>query len=62
MNTQLKAARLACNWTQEQVADKLDVSLWAVARWESGASHPKPYNQKLLCKLFGKTPEELGFT
>lgn len=29
-------------------------------RWEAGVQHPGPYYRRLLCRLYGKSPESLG--
>ncbi len=55
----LKARRVACNMTQEFVAEALGVSRQAVSKWESGRSDPSTTNLMALAKLYGLTPEEL---
>jgi transcriptional regulator with XRE-family HTH domain len=57
----LKAQRLKKNWTQVYVATMIGTSDVEVSRWETGAAEPTLYFREQLCKLFGKTPEELGF-
>ncbi len=59
-NERLKAHRLKKNWTQVYVATMIGTSDVEVSRWETGASIPSLYFREKLCKLFGKTPEELG--
>ncbi len=58
----LREARKSCKLTQAQVAAKLDVDTRTVSRWENGKSTPEPYARRLLCKLYSKNEEELGFT
>jgi transcriptional regulator with XRE-family HTH domain len=48
-------------WTQPELAEKLEVDVKTVSRWETGLGMPKSENRRKLCALFGKTPEELGF-
>lgn len=55
----LKNRRVACNMTQEFVAEALGVSRQAVSKWESGRSDPSTTNLMALAKLYGLTPEEL---
>ena len=45
--------------SQQELADKLDVSRQAVSKWESGASDPSTTNLMALAKLFGVTAEEI---
>lgn len=72
-NTALKRERLCRSWTQEQAADALyqfcvnearergDINAKMISRWETGENAPSLFYQQKLCKLFGKTPEELAF-
>ncbi len=55
----LKSRRVACNMTQEFVAETLGVSRQAVSKWESGRSDPSTTNLMALARLYGLTPEEL---
>lgn len=59
---QLSEARYEKCWSLEEVAERIDVDPATVARWEKGESTPRPANLRQLCKLFGKTVRELGFT
>jgi tetratricopeptide (TPR) repeat protein/transcriptional regulator with XRE-family HTH domain len=67
--------KLRC-WTLEQVADALDklcqeeprarrrdgmINESMVSRWERGIHPPSPFYQRMLCKLFDKSAEALGF-
>src|SRR5436305_8442236 len=58
----LREARKSCGLTQAQVAAELEVDTKTVSRWENGECTPQPYAQRKLCSLYGKSPEELGFT
>jgi len=40
--------RKQIGYTQQQLADKLNVSFQAVSKWENGITHP---NIEVLCKL-----------
>ncbi len=35
----LQYLRKSCNFTQEELAEKLDISRQAVSKWETGVSH-----------------------
>ncbi len=61
-NALLRQAREACGWTQAEVAERIECpSSVAISRWENGSVIPGMYYQSKLCKLFQKTPAELGF-
>lgn len=45
--------------TQEQLAEKLNVSRQAVSRWESGESAPDMYNLSAICRCFGVSSDYL---
>ena len=46
-------------WSQEDLADKLDISRQAVSKWEVGTSTPDIDNLMKLSKLFSKPIDEL---
>jgi len=50
--TALKRARLEKRWKQEDLANKLHVTLRAVVSWETGARIPSSGMVFLLCMLF----------
>lgn len=57
----IKQAREELDMTQEDLAEKLEVSRQAVSKWELGASVPSPENLKLLEEVLGvefPPPEE----
>jgi transcriptional regulator with XRE-family HTH domain len=61
-NQRLREARKLRGWSQDYVAKAIgatDEKL--VGRWERGEHVPSPYYQKLLCELFAKNAQELGF-
>lgn len=47
------------NITQEQLADRLDVSRQAVSKWESGLSYPDMSKMLQICKILNCTLEDL---
>lgn len=46
-------------WSQEDFAEKLDVSRQAVSRWENGTALPDSQNILRISKLFGVTADYL---
>lgn len=59
----IKQAREDLGMTQEDLAERLEVSRQAVSKWELGASGPSPENLKILEEVLGVTflaPEEPG--
>ena len=56
---QLSKLRKEANLTQEDLAEKCDVSRQAVAKWESGESLPDIYKISQIAKLFEVSLEEL---
>ena len=56
---QLSKLRKEANMTQEDLAEKCDVSRQAVAKWESGESLPDIYKISQIAKLFEVSLEEL---
>lgn len=60
-NRLLRDARKQYGWTQQEVADKIGVAVVSVGRWERGEVFPRRYERDLLCELFQKNAQELGF-
>jgi len=58
-NENLKYLRKKEGLTQEQLAEKLNVSRQAVTKWESGQALPDIVNLKEIAVLFGVTTDEL---
>ncbi|HEU5384008.1 MAG TPA: helix-turn-helix transcriptional regulator [Ktedonobacteraceae bacterium] len=56
----LAQARRDLGLSQRDLANRLNVSLQEVWRWENGIAHPYPRHRQLLCTFFQKTAEELG--
>lgn len=51
--------RKACGMSQEELAEKLNVSRQAVSRWESGTAMPDANNILQISRLFGVTTDYL---
>lgn len=47
------------NWTQEQLADALDISRQAVSKWESDAAYPDTDKLMQLAELYGVSVDYL---
>jgi transcriptional regulator with XRE-family HTH domain len=45
--------RLANEMSQEEVAEKLNVSRQTISKWENGAANPDMYNLQAISALFG---------
>jgi transcriptional regulator with XRE-family HTH domain len=66
-NELLRRARVLRGWSQQRVADHINVLLGAecadrqlVYRWEAGKRTPGPFYRERLCQVFKMTAEELG--
>jgi len=55
----LKKLRKTARLTQEQVAEKLNVSRQSVAKWESGDALPDIDNCIMLARLYNVTIDDL---
>lgn len=51
--------RKANGWSQEDLAEKLDISRQSVSRWENGSALPDAQNVLQLSRLFGVTADYL---
>ena len=74
-NKLLKRERDVRCWTHDQMADALErvcqeeplakrrsvVTASMISRWERGIHPPSPFYQRMLCRLFEKSAEALGF-
>ena len=56
----IKAAREGAGLTQEDLAERMEVSRQAVSKWEADLSRPSSENLLRLCKLLGLDWEELA--
>ena len=54
LKEQIKTLRIKMGWIQEELAQRVDVSLSTVQRWESGKVIPSRPAQKELARLFRK--------
>jgi transcriptional regulator with XRE-family HTH domain len=61
-NKLLKAEREKRFWTQADLAEKVGSDAKSVGRWENGKTFPSLYYRQKLCKVFDKTPQELGLS
>ncbi len=59
INEKIYSLRKQHNLSQEELADKLNVSRQTVSKWELGESNPDSDKIVPLCDLFGITTEEL---
>lgn len=58
----LKAARVNAGYTQQEVADILNISNKTICRWESGAAFPKADKIDAICSLYGVSYDNLIFS
>lgn len=59
LSEKLIVLRKESGWSQEDFADKLDVSRQAVSRWENGTALPDAQNILRISKLFNVTADYL---
>ena len=59
INEKIKTLRKQNNLTQEEMADKLNVSRQAITKWESGLGTPDISNMEAISKLFNISLDEL---
>jgi transcriptional regulator with XRE-family HTH domain len=52
--TRLQAERMKRQWTQQEVADKIEVDVKTLSRWEGGGQKAGPQNLRELSKVFGE--------
>jgi len=56
---QLKLARLNKNYTQQEVANKLNVSRQSISKWENGSSAPDINTLKILASFYEISIQDL---
>lgn len=59
LGTRIKTLRTQKGFSQEALADRLEISRQAIAKWESGQSRPSTGNLLTLCEVFGVSLDEL---
>ena len=59
LSDKLIALRKECGWSQEEFAEKLDVSRQAISRWENGTALPDAQNILRISKLCNVTADFL---
>lgn len=59
MNEKLISLRKEKGWSQEELANKLNISRQAISKWELGESTPDTNNMMQLSKLYGKSLDNL---
>ena len=59
INEKIYSLRKKNNLSQEELADKLNVTRQTISKWELGESVPDLDKVVPLCNLFGITPDEL---
>lgn len=55
----IKTLRKSCNMTQEELADKINVSRQTISKWETNVSIPDIESIIKICKLFSISTDEL---
>src|SRR5579872_2265856 len=55
----LRRARLALNWSQEELARAINTTAVSISRWERGVVLPQPHYREQLCRVFNTTAEAL---
>ncbi len=59
LSTRIVRLRRARGWSQEELAQRLNVSRQSVSKWESGSSTPDLDRVVAMCALFGITADEM---
>lgn len=55
----IKAARIAAGLTQEELAEKMEVSRQAVINWETGKKEMKTAYFYLFCRITGFAEDDI---
>ena len=58
----LKLIRKNKNMSQEELAEKVNVTRQSVSKWENGEAYPEMNNILELCKIFNCKINDLGHT
>ena len=59
LSEKIVSIRKAHGWSQEDFAEKMNVSRQAISRWENGTTLPDAQNVLQISKLFGVTTDYL---
>ena len=59
LSEKIAGLRRQAGWSQEELAERLDVSRQSVSKWESGASQPEVDKIVALSRLFGVSTDAL---
>ena len=59
LSERLRQLRKNAGLSQEQLAEKLDISRQAVSKWEAGSSSPDIHNIVQLGKLYGISTDSI---
>ena len=59
LSDKIVALRKTNGWSQEELAERLNVSRQAISRWEGATAQPDATNILQLSKLFGVTTDYL---
>lgn len=57
----LKQIRKAAGLTQEQAAEKLNISHDTMSRWESGQTQPSAMQAALICQIYGVQFQDINW-
>ena len=55
----LTQLRKKAGWSQEELAEQMNVTRQSVSKWENGSSDPNTSNLIALAKLYKISPEDL---
>lgn len=61
-NEKLRIARQEKHWSQDRAAAEIGIDRKTYIRWENGQNYPQPGTLGLMCRAFGLSAEDLGFT
>jgi HTH-type transcriptional regulator, cell division transcriptional repressor len=53
INSFIKSRRVNIGMTQRELAEKLDVTVTTISKWELGLAVPSNKNLKKVCKVLG---------
>lgn len=59
MKISIRAARVNAGLSQLKVYEQLGIARSTLTRWERYETSPSKRNKKLLCKLYGVSPDEV---